>query len=387
MTAVARIPQQSSERGVARRALTYLCIEKELSVHASKEKPTDLIGDPRWQAVLKRDRSVDGQFFYSVKSTGVYCRPSCASRRARPENVEFHASAADAERAGYRPCKRCRPNELSLLESQADLVAAACRTIETAELEPSLALLAERAGLSRYHFLRVFKAITGVTPKQYAAAHRARRVRDALKTSASVTDAIYDAGYNSNSRFYENASAVLGMTPTEFREGGRDTEIQYAISRCSLGLILVAQSQRGVCAIFFGDDPKQLARDLQSQFPRATLAPSSPEFTNTVSEVVQFVEQPTAPLNVPLDIRGTAFQQRVWRALQQIPVGTTTSYAALARKIGQPRAVRAVAAACAHNSLAVAIPCHRVIGSNGKLTGYRWGVERKRSLLARETNE
>jgi AraC family transcriptional regulator of adaptative response/methylated-DNA-[protein]-cysteine methyltransferase len=337
--------------------------------------------------VLKRDRSVDGQFFYSVRTTGVYCRPSCASRPARPENVEFHASAADAERAGYRPCKRCRPNEPSLLESHAELIAAACRTIESAELEPSLAELAQHAGLSRYHFLRVFKTITGVTPKQYAAAHRARRVRETLKTSTSVTDAIYDAGYNSNSRFYENANGMLGMSPKAFREGGRDTEIQYAISRCSLGSILVAHSQRGVCAIFFGDDAEQLVRDLKAQFPRAIVAPSSPEFARTVSEVVQFVEQPAVPLNVPLDIRGTAFQQRVWRALQEIPAGTTTSYAELARKIGQPRAVRAVANACANNSLAVAIPCHRVIGSNGKLTGYRWGVERTRSLLARERED
>jgi AraC family transcriptional regulator of adaptative response/methylated-DNA-[protein]-cysteine methyltransferase len=345
---------------------------------------TAILADPRWVAVHTRDARADGSFFYSVKTTGVYCRPSCGARPARPENVAFHATAADAERAGFRPCKRCKPDQPSLAQRQAAMVTAACRTIEQAEMAPTLEQLAAPTGLSPFHFHRVFKAVTGVTPKQFATAHRNRRVRNELGRGASVTSAIFDAGYNASSRFYETADQVLGMKPSSYRAGGADSEIRFAIGECSLGSILVAQSERGVCAILLGDDPDALARDLQDRFPRATLVGGDPAYERLVAQVVGFVETPALGLDLPLDVRGTAFQQRVWRALRDIPVGSTASYSEIARRIGSPHAVRAVAGACAANMLAVAIPCHRVVRHDGELSGYRWGVPRKRALLDRE---
>lgn len=342
------------------------------------------LADPRWVAVQARDAHADGSFFYSVRSTGVYCRPSCAARPARPENVAFHATAAAAERAGFRPCKRCRPDRPSLAEQHAALVTAACRTIEQAEAEPRLEQLAKPSGLSPFHFHRVFKAVTGVTPKQYATAHRSRRVRNELERSHSVTEAIFDAGYNASSRFYESAGEVLGMTPSSYRAGGADSEIRFAIGECSLGSILVAQSERGVCAILLGDEPDALARDLQDRFPKARLIGGDRDYEQLVAQVVGFVEAPAIGLDLPLDVRGTAFQQRVWRALREIPAGSTASYSEIARRIGSPTATRAVAQACASNMLAVAIPCHRVVRNDGGLSGYRWGVPRKRALLDRE---
>lgn len=343
-----------------------------------------VVSDPRWKAVATRDPRADGQFFYSVKTTGVYCRPSCAARTARPENVEFHASAEAAERAGFRPCKRCRPNQLPLAEQHAATVAELCRWIERAEQTPTLAQLASSAGLSTFHLHRVFKAITGLTPKQYAAAHRTRRVKAELGRSNTVTEAIYEAGYNSNGRFYEQSNEVLGMTPTAYRAGGVNTEIRFAIGECSLGSILVAASERGVCAILIGDDPEALARDLQDRFPRAQLIGGDSQFEHLVAKVVGFVEAPALGLDLPLDVRGTAFQQRVWQALREIPAGRTASYLQIATRIGAPKAVRAVGAAVGANPLAVAIPCHRVIRTDGSLCGYRWGVDRKRALIERE---
>jgi AraC family transcriptional regulator of adaptative response/methylated-DNA-[protein]-cysteine methyltransferase len=340
--------------------------------------------DPRWAFVASRDRSADGAFFYSVETTGVYCRPSCAARRPNPANVRFHGSAADAEAAGFRPCKRCRPDAAPLTERYAAKAAAACRLIEAADEPPTLAELAKGAGLSVYHFHRVFKAATGVTPKDYATAHRIRRVRDRLSTSDSVTEAIYDAGFNSSSRFYEKSNAMLGMTPTDYRAGGAGAEIRFAFGECSLGAILVARSEKGVCAIFLGDDPEALARELRDRFPNARLIGGDGDFEALVAKVVGFVEAPKLGLDLPLDVRGTAFQQRVWRALQAIPAGATASYAEIARAIGSPKAVRAVAGACAANPIALAIPCHRVIRSDGALSGYRGGVARKRVLLERE---
>jgi AraC family transcriptional regulator, regulatory protein of adaptative response / methylated-DNA-[protein]-cysteine methyltransferase len=319
-----------------------------------------------------------------VKTTGVYCRPSCAARPARPENVSFHATAADAERAGYRPCKRCRPDRTSPVELQAAMVAELCRYIEQADGIPTLDELSARAGLSAYHLHRVFKQVTGVTPRAYAAAQRAQRVRRALPRSDSVTQALYDAGYNSNGRFYAESDAVLGMTPGAFREGGADTDIRFAIGQCTLGAILVAQSERGICAILLGDDADALARDLQDRFPKARLIGGDAAFERLVAQVVGFVEAPGLGLDLPLDVRGTAFQQRVWQALRQVPAGRTVSYAELAERIGAPASVRAVAQACGANPLAVAIPCHRVVRRDGGLSGYRWGVERKRALLERE---
>lgn len=340
--------------------------------------------DPRWHAVLARDATADGSFVYAVRTTGVYCRPSCPSRRANPANVGFYASAALAEAAGFRPCLRCNPHGQSTAEANAAIVAEACRIIEAADDAPALDALAERVGMSPSHFHRQFRAITGLTPREWGAAHRARRVREGLTGEGSVTGAIYDAGYGSSSRFYEQADGMLGMTPTDFRKGGTGTEMRFAIGQCTLGAILVAQSDRGICAISLGDDPEDLLHELQDRFPRASLIGGDAEFERLVAQVVGFVEQPRIGLDLPLDIRGTAFQQRVWQALRRIPAGRTVSYAEIARRIGAPRAVRAVAQACAANRIAVAIPCHRVVRTDGALSGYRWGVERKRALLAAE---
>lgn len=345
---------------------------------------TDTSDDPRWTAIAARDPEADGRFFYSVRTTGVYCRPSCASRRAKPENVAFHATREDAERAGFRPCRRCRPDQPSLREQHGHTIAAACRRIEAAEGVPLLADLARPAGMSPFHFHRVFKTITGLTPKAYAEAHRAGRLRRELSRGATVTDAIFGAGFNSNSRFYDKADEILGMTPSRYRDGGKNTRIRFAIGECSLGAILVAASGRGVCAVMLGDDAGALARELEDRFPNAELVGDDREFTALVATVVGFVESPATGLGLPLDVRGTAFQQRVWQALAAIPAGKTASYAEVARRIGRPKAVRAVARACAANPVAVAIPCHRVVRQDGTLSGYRWGVERKRELLRRE---
>jgi AraC family transcriptional regulator of adaptative response/methylated-DNA-[protein]-cysteine methyltransferase len=342
------------------------------------------LGDPRWAAVVARDSAADGRFYYSVASTGVYCRPSCAARRPRPENVRFHASREDAERSGFRPCKRCKPDRPSLYQEWAAKVARACRIIERSENLPSLHDLSRRAAISPYHFHRVFKRVTGLTPRGYAAAHREARVRDQLGRGSNVTAAIFDAGFSSTGRFYEKSNEILGMTPARYRSGGGGSEIRFAVGECSLGAILVAQSERGVCAILLGDDPGKLAQALQDRFPRARLLGGDAAFERLVARVVGFVEAPGIGLDLPLDVRGTAFQQRVWRALREIPVGETVSYTELARRLGEPKSVRAVAQACGANALAVAIPCHRVVRNDGGLSGYRWGVERKRALIERE---
>ena len=338
----------------------------------------------KWAAVVARDAAFDGVFYFSVETTGVYCRPSCPARRPKRAHVRFHDSAGEAEEAGFRPCKRCRPDQPSLFETQADKVAQACRTIETAEQEPRLDDLARDAGLSPHHFHRIFKSMLGVTPKAYAAAHRKKRVRDALGKRATVTEAIFDAGFNSGSRFYAAAEETLGMTPQTFRSGGVDTEITFAIGQCSLGPILVAATRKGVCAIFFGDDTASLRADLQRQFPRAGLVAGDDTFKDTLASVIAFVEAPRGKFDLPLDIRGTAFQHRVWEALRHIPPGRTASYAEIAQAIGASGSARAVARACASNPIAVAVPCHRVVRSDGSLSGYRGGVDRKRALLARE---
>jgi AraC family transcriptional regulator of adaptative response/methylated-DNA-[protein]-cysteine methyltransferase len=340
--------------------------------------------DPRWATVVARDRKADGQFFYSVKTTGVYCRPSCAARLARPENVRFHPTREDAELAGFRPCKRCKPDQASHADPHAETIAAACRLIETADMPPTLEDLARHAGLSAFHFHRLFKKATGLTPKEFAAAHRDNRVRQTLSQGATVTEAIYGAGYNSNGRFYAGANRALGMTPSSYRAGGVSADIRFAVGECTLGSILVAQSDRGICAILLGDDPEKLARDLQDAFPKANLIGGDAAFERTVAQVVGFVEAPRLGLNLPLDVRGSAFQHRVWQALAKVPAGSTVSYSDIAERIGAPAAVRAVAQACGANTLAVAIPCNRVVRRDGAVSGYRWGVERKRALLARE---
>lgn len=342
--------------------------------------------DPRWAAVLARSAAADGSFWYSVVSTGVYCRPSCAARTPRPENVRFHASCADAETAGFRPCQRCKPLQPSALAHHAELVTQACRILEAEGATP-LGALAARVGLSSSHLHRIFKQATGLTPKAYAAAQRDQRVRSALgQATDSVTDAIYEAGYQSSSRFYEKSGQVLGMTPTRYRAGGAAQHIRFAVGQCSLGAILVAHSGQGLCAILLGDDPDALVRDLQDRFAQAQLVGGDADYEALVAQVVAFVEAPGLGLALPLDVQGTAFQQRVWQALRSIPPGQTASYAEIAARIGAPAATRAVAQACGANALAVAIPCHRVVRSDGALSGYRWGVERKRALLQREAD-
>jgi AraC family transcriptional regulator, regulatory protein of adaptative response / methylated-DNA-[protein]-cysteine methyltransferase len=332
--------------------------------------------DPRWLSVVERHKTADGTFYYSVKTTGVYCRPSCAARLARPENVQFHQTPEDAERAGFRACKRCKPTRPSLIQKNA--------TDILKEESRSLHKLAKYAGMRVFHVHRRFKAVTGLTPNGDAATHRSNCMPTSLGKTQSVFDATYDAGFNANNGFYETSNEVLGMTPTNFRDEGANSAIHFAMGECSLGSILVAKSERGVCAVLIADDPLSLIDDLQDQFPKANLVCNESGYEELVEKVVGLIEKPGVGLALPLDIRGTAFQQRVWKALQRIPVGSTASYTDIAKRIGMPKAVRAVAQACGANSLAVAIPCHRVIRNDGALSGYRWGVERKRALLDRE---
>lgn len=339
--------------------------------------------DERWKAVQARDASACGHFVYAARTTGVYCHPCASARLPKRENVEFFDSAEAAEAAGYRPSRRACTT--STETERAALVARACRLIEESETPPCLDDLAAEVGMSSFHFHRQFKSKTGLTPKAYSSAFRARKLREELSApNASVTNAIYGAGFNSNSRFYEVSDQLLGMPARNYRAGGAGAIIRFAVGQCSLGAIIVAQSQRGICAIFLGDDPDLLVRDLQDRFPKAQLIGGDDEFEQLVAQVVGIVETPSLGLHLPLDVQGTAFQERVWRALREIPAGTTVSYAEIAERIGSPKAVRAVAQACGANRLAVAIPCHRVVRRNGDLSGYRWGVERKKELLRRE---
>jgi AraC family transcriptional regulator of adaptative response/methylated-DNA-[protein]-cysteine methyltransferase len=340
--------------------------------------------ESRWQALVRRDPEADGEFYYSVRTTGVFCRPTCGARLPKRVNVRFHANGADAVKAGFRACKRCLPNDATLAERQQEAVGRACRILENGEAAPNLAELARAVGMSQYHFHRVFKMTTGVTPKAYANGQRAERIRDELTKGSAVTEAIYNAGFNSNGRFYASSTEQLGMTPTKFRGGGDGLTIRFAVGECTLGSVLVAASEHGICAIFLGDDPDALARNLQDRFSRAQFVAGDAPFDRWVAEVVGLVEQPALGLNLPLDVRGTAFQLRVWQALRQIPPGSTASYTEIAKQIGQPRAARAVAQACAWNPIAIVIPCHRVVRTDESLSGYRWGVERKAELLKRE---
>lgn len=340
--------------------------------------------DPRWAQVVARDKAADGQFWYAVATTGVYCRPSCPSRTANPANVTLHATLDSARRTGFRPCKRCNPEGSGIAAEHAALIEQACRLIEQAERPLALAELADAVQLSPAYFHRLFKAQTGVTPKAYGDAHRARQVRDQLAGGSGVAEAIYGAGFNASSRFYERADAILGMTPARYRSGGVRETLHFAVGQSSLGAILVACSAKGVAAILLGDNPDDLLRDLQDRFPRATLVGGDAGYEDWIARAVGLVENPALGADLPLDIRGTAFQQRVWQALRQIPPGTTLSYTDVAQKIGAPGAVRAVAGACAANRIALAIPCHRVVRSDGAVSGYRWGVARKQALITRE---
>ncbi|MBV8091873.1 MAG: bifunctional DNA-binding transcriptional regulator/O6-methylguanine-DNA methyltransferase Ada [Acetobacteraceae bacterium] len=342
------------------------------------------LDDQRWGAVVNRDPAADGLFFYGVVTTGVFCRPSCPARLPRRDNVRFFQTYEEASRAGFRPCLRCRPAGDSIAAGQAAAVARACRLIEQADTAPSVGDLAASAGLSRFHFHRLFKALTGVTPKAYAEAHRIGRVREGIRQSPTITEAIYGAGFGSNGRFYAVTNNRLGMTPRQFRAGGLGAAIRFAVGQCSLGGILVAATEKGVCAIMLGDDPNALVRELQDRFPAATLTGGDAAFERLVAQAVAMVESPGQSTSLPLDVRGTAFQEGVWQALREIPAGSTVSYSEIARRVGAPKAVRAVARACSANPVAVAIPCHRVVRTDGDVSGYRWGIDRKRALLAKE---
>ncbi|MCB5189940.1 bifunctional DNA-binding transcriptional regulator/O6-methylguanine-DNA methyltransferase Ada [Methylobacillus arboreus] len=340
--------------------------------------------DPRWQAVSHRDASLDGQFYYAVHSTGIYCRPSCPARKPKPEHVSFYPSALAAAQAGFRPCKRCKPDQILPQAPHMGLIMEACKLMEK---NPDIQLpqLAAKLGISQFHFHRVFRAMTGVTPKQYATAIRLRRVKTGLQQGTNVTDAIYDAGFNTPGRFYVQAEGSLGMTPTSYKKGGMHKRIEYGMAECALGQMLVAATDKGISAILLGDNADTLLTELRSIFPHAELVWGNSGFEQLLAKVVELVVNPTQAVELPLDIQGTAFQQRVWQLLRAIPPGQTVSYSELAQQLGAPNAIRAVASACAANKLAVAIPCHRVLRSDGQLAGYRWGLQRKRALLDKES--
>jgi len=337
-----------------------------------------------WAAVCAHDASQDGRFLYSVKTTGVYCRPGCASRQPLRKNVAFYETREQAEAAGFRPCKRCRPNEGSPADRHIAAVERACALIRARDTLPTLAELAEAAHVSPFHFHRVFKQVTGTTPREWGRAHRLGRFAERLDAGDGIAEATYAAGFGASSRAYAAAPAALGMTPAARRHGGRGETIRYTVVATPLGHALVAATERGICMTALGDDRAALESELRRRFPAALIWPADARLAEWAERIVRFITAPDAQPDLPLDIRGTAFQAQVWRALQKIPPGRTMSYSEVAAALGQPRAVRAVAAACGANKLALLVPCHRVLGKDGGLTGYRWGVERKRALLERE---
>jgi AraC family transcriptional regulator of adaptative response/methylated-DNA-[protein]-cysteine methyltransferase len=339
----------------------------------------------KWTMVLARDLAADGTFVYAVKSTGIFCRPSCPSRRPRREQVEFFKSSAEAQQAGYRACQRCRPQQENL---QAGKVKSACRYIEE-NLDSTLHLneVARHVGLSPFHFQRLFKRTLGISPREYQQARRAEKFRKGLRSTARVTDAIYDAGYSSSSRAYETSATQFGMTPSAFQRGGTGTEIGFTVIETDFGKVLIAATGRGVCSVRFGESEAELVRALKEEFPAASVKRNDQKLREAASSIAALLGDASIPREIPLDIRGTAFQQQVWNALRRIPAGETRSYAAIAQEIGKPKAVRAVANACAANPVAVVIPCHRVVQKDGTLAGYRWGAERKAALLRNERRD
>jgi AraC family transcriptional regulator of adaptative response/methylated-DNA-[protein]-cysteine methyltransferase len=344
--------------------------------------------DPeRWQALVHRDPGADGAFVYGVTTTGVYCRPTCASKRPNRGNVRFFDRWEEAEGAGFRPCRRCAPSSLRAKDPHREAILRACQLMDAAEMPPSLDDLARTVGYSPSYFHRLFKRIVGVTPKQYAMEKRLNRVRDNLQAGTTVTEAVYEAGFGSGSRFYEDAAASLGMKPSTYRKGGRGMRIRFAVTQCFLGWVLIAATEKGVCAIEFADAPGILEERLRARFSKAEFLESDPAFREWSARVLAYLESPHDGLDLPLDVRGTAFQRRVWMALCEIPPGSTASYGEIAARLGNPKAARAVAGACGANAVAVAIPCHRAVRSDGSLGGYRWGYERKRKLLEREASK
>jgi AraC family transcriptional regulator of adaptative response/methylated-DNA-[protein]-cysteine methyltransferase len=345
--------------------------------------PQPPISDPRWRAIVERDRRADGAFVYAVKTTGIYCRPSCPSRKPHMKNVEVFETGDAAERRGYRACKRCRPRADAPTDRRG-AVAELCRFVDASEALPTARALAARAGWSPSHLSRVFREVTGMSPKDYIRERRAERVRAELSTDKSITRAMYDAGYQSSGRFYADAADSLGMSPRAYQNRGAGEQIRFAVGSTTLGEVVVAATDKGVCAVALGDDPDALVRDLEDRFSGADLRPGGGSFDHWVARIVGLIERPSTALELPLDVRGTSFQRRVWAALRAIPCGAVVSYSEIAAAIGAPSSSRAVARACGANPVAVAIPCHRVVRKDGSISGYRWGVERKRRLLARE---
>jgi len=342
--------------------------------------------DLRWLAVLARDPHADGLFVFAVQTTGIFCRPSCRARHALRENVRFYPDAHQAAQAGFRPCKRCRPDQRDPDAQRVATIGKACRLLEQ-DQPLTLHQLAQAVAVSPYHLHRLFKAATGMTPKAWQQAARAKRLRQALAQGDTVTDSVLGAGFPDSSSYYRKADAALGMTAKQYRRGGESTTVQYALSDCALGRCLVAESARGICAILPGDDDRALIAELETLFPHARREQADAAFAARVNQVIASVDNHALALTLPLDIRGTAFQQQVWQALRAIRSGETASYQQVANAIGNPGAVRAVARACAANTLAIIIPCHRVVRSDGGLSGYRWGTVRKAALLKREANK
>jgi len=340
--------------------------------------------EARWQAVQARDKGAVNEFYYAVKTTGIYCLPGCASRQPKRENILFYDTPDAAVADGFRPCKRCRPDDPAHAGILSDRMVAACRAIELSEEPPSLDALAAEAQLSPFHFQRLFTERVGVSPKVYAQAIRDTKVRETLASGLPVTQAIFDAGYGSASRFYERSKAVLGMPPKAYKKGGQAMDIRYAYAESHFGPVLAAFTEVGLCALDFGESREQLIAALTVRFPQAAIRDGGPHLAGQVAEIVAFLKVPSRGLSLPLDIQGTAFQQRVWKELQQIPAGELRTYTEVAQSLGMPASVRAVASACARNRIAVVIPCHRVVRKGGDLAGYYWGVERKQALIDSE---
>lgn len=340
--------------------------------------------DARWEALKNRTRDADGLFYYGVKSTSVVCRAGCSSRLPLRKNVVFMDSYQEALDQGFRPCKRCRPDQTKPDAASVSLVVGACRIIEQAETPPPLKELAKQAGLSPSHFHRLFTKIVGLTPKQYGSTHQLQRFRTTILSGSSVTEAIYQSGFSSSSRAYEKSSSLPGLRPKDLKSGGKAITIQYGLSRCFLGWVIVGATDRGICSVEFGDSAHELPPLLKKRFPNALLKKGDEAFNTVLREVAAFIEAPSLDIQIPLDIQGTVFQKKVWDILRQIKPGETRSYSDIAEKIGSPRAVRAVAGACASNKIAVVVPCHRVVAKDGRISGYRWGVDRKKQLLENE---
>lgn len=341
----------------------------------------------KWTAIVQRNKEADGYFFYGVKTTKIFCRPGCSSRLPKIDNVVFFDTTEKAKESGYRPCKRCNPEDQDPNKNLRNKIIKLCQEIEKAEIEPSLEHLAKLVHLSPSYLQRLFKDIVGVTPKEYAVSNKMKQFKINLKENDSITSAIYESGFTSSSRAYEKLSDRMGMTPSSFKSGGKGVQIKYGIASCSLGWVLVGKTGKGICCIELGDSPDQLQELVQKDFPNADLKESSDEFSNLLQDVVNLIEHPNKKIDLPLDFQGTAFQEKVWKALMKIQSGQTMSYSELADKIGNPKAVRAVAKACTSNKIAVAIPCHRVVKKNGNINGYKWGIQRKKKLLEREAND